>query len=110
MTTTPRSFSHIGLSVPDLERAVEFYTEVLGLYMIMEPTEVVEDDSPIGVMCTDVFGAGWGGLRIAHFATADRVGIEILVPRQLRTREQSRAPAPRYVPLLRPGPRRRGPG
>ncbi len=77
MTTTPRSFSHIGLSVPDLERAVEFYTEVLGLYMIMEPTEVVEDDSPIGVMCTDVFGAGWGSLRIAHFATADRVGIEI---------------------------------
>ena len=77
MTPTPRSFSHIGLSVPDLERAVEFYTEVLGLYMIMEPTEVVEDDSPIGVMCTDVFGAGWGSLRIAHFATADRVGIEI---------------------------------
>ncbi len=77
MTPTPRSFSHIGLSVPDLERAIEFYTEVLGLYMIMEPTEVVEDDSPIGVMCTDVFGAGWGSLRIAHFATADRVGIEI---------------------------------
>lgn len=26
----PRSFSHIGISVPDLEAAVKFYTEVLG--------------------------------------------------------------------------------
>lgn len=26
----PKAFSHIGLSVPDLDKAVEFYTEVLG--------------------------------------------------------------------------------
>lgn len=25
----PRTFSHIGISVPDLEAAVKFYTEVL---------------------------------------------------------------------------------
>ena len=55
MNVSPKTFSHIGLSVPDLEAAVKFYTEVLGLYTIMEPTEVIEDDSPIGVMCTDVF-------------------------------------------------------
>ncbi|MFY1679692.1 VOC family protein [Streptomyces sp. WMMC905] len=30
----PRTFSHIGISVPDLERAVSFYTEVLGWYVI----------------------------------------------------------------------------
>lgn len=54
--TYPRSFSHIGISVPDLEAAVKFYTEVLGWYLIMEPTEIVEDDSAIGEMCTDVFG------------------------------------------------------
>ena len=77
MLPTPRSFSHIGLSVPDLDAAVKFYTEVLGLYTIMQPTDVTEDDSPVGIMCTDVFGAGWGSLRIAHLATADRVGIEI---------------------------------
>lgn len=43
----------------------------------MKPTDVTEDDSAVGVMCTDVFGPGWGSLRIAHLATADRVGIEI---------------------------------
>ena len=77
MKVSPKTFSHIGLSVPDLEAAVKFYTEVLGLYTIMEPTEVFEDESPIGVMCTDVFGPDWKSLKIAHLATADRVGIEI---------------------------------
>jgi len=77
MAPYPRSFSHIGLSVPDLDAAVAFYREVLGLYLIMTPTEVVEDDSDIGRMCTDVFGPGWKRLRIAHMATADRIGIEL---------------------------------
>ncbi|MET4693125.1 lactoylglutathione lyase family protein [Endozoicomonas lisbonensis] len=73
----PRSFSHIGLSVPDLEKAVEFYTEVLGWYLIMPPTDITEDNSAIGVMCTDVFGSGWGSFRIAHLSTGDRIGVEI---------------------------------
>lgn len=77
MTRYPRTFSHIGLSVPDVDAAVKFYSEVLGFYLIMPPTDVVEDDSDIGVMCSDVFGPDWRKLRIAHMATADRIGIEI---------------------------------
>jgi len=73
----PRNFSHIGISVPDLEQAVKFYTEVMGWYLIMEPTEIEEDDSAIGEMCTDVFGAGWGSFRIAHLSTGDRIGVEL---------------------------------
>jgi len=75
--TYPRAFSHIGISVPDLERAVEFYTEVMGWYLIFPPTEVVEDGSAIGVMCKDVFGAGFGSFRIAHLATVDGIGVEL---------------------------------
>ncbi|MBM7663953.1 lactoylglutathione lyase family protein [Solibacillus kalamii] len=75
--TYPRTFSHIGISVPDLEVAVKFYTEVMGWYIIMEPSEVMEDDSAIGIMCKDVFGTGWGQFRIAHLATGDRIGIEM---------------------------------
>jgi catechol 2,3-dioxygenase-like lactoylglutathione lyase family enzyme len=40
----PRTFSHIGISVPDLDAAVKFYTEVLGWYLIMEPTDITEDN------------------------------------------------------------------
>ena len=73
----PRNFSHIGISVPDLKAAVKFYTEVLEWYVIMEPTKIVEDDSPIGDMCTDVFGKGWESFNIAHLSTGDRIGVEL---------------------------------
>lgn len=73
----PRSFSHIGLSVPDLDKAVQFYTEVMGWYILMEPSEVKEDDSAIGIMCKDVFGTDWGHFRIAHLSTSNGIGIEM---------------------------------
>jgi lactoylglutathione lyase family protein len=76
-TPTLCTFSHIGLSVPDLDKAIKFYGEVLGFYVIMQPTEVIEVDSDIGQLCSDVFGAGWGRMSIAHLATADRIGFEL---------------------------------
>jgi len=45
--TYPRSFSHIGLSITDLDAAIKFYIEVMGSF------------------------------RIAHLSTGDRVGVEI---------------------------------
>ncbi|WP_214710048.1 MULTISPECIES: lactoylglutathione lyase family protein [unclassified Exiguobacterium] len=75
--TYPRTFSHIGLSVPSVTEAVKFYEDVMGWNTIMQPSEVVEDDSPIGVMCSDVFGPGWGSFRIAHMSTGDKIGIEL---------------------------------
>ncbi|TMN46168.1 lactoylglutathione lyase family protein, partial [Pseudoalteromonas piscicida] len=67
----------MGVSVPTLAQAVNFYTEVLSWYLIMTPTVITEDKSPIGEMCTDVFGAGWGSFKIAHLSTGDRVGVEL---------------------------------
>lgn len=49
----------------------------MGWYLIMPPAAITEDDSAIGVMCTDVFDAGWGSFRIAHLSTSDRLGVEI---------------------------------
>ena len=74
----PRAFSHIGITVPDLDKAVKFYKETLGWYLIMEPTEVKEEkDTAIGQMCIDVFGEDWGSFRIAHLSTSDKIGVEL---------------------------------
>ena len=88
-TPYPRTFSHIGISVTDLDKAVEFYTQVLGWYLIMKPTEITEDDSAIGQMCTDVFGAGWERFRIAHLSTGDRIGVELFEFKNAEQRENN---------------------
>lgn len=76
--TYPKSFSHIGITVPDIEKAVKFYTEVMGWYIIMPPNTVKEEsETAIGQMCLDVFGKGWGKFHIAHLSTSDGIGIEL---------------------------------
>ncbi|WP_179353916.1 VOC family protein [Winogradskyella vidalii] len=77
-TTYPKSFSHIGLTVPDINKAVKFYSEVMGWYIIMEPSTVKkESETAIGQMCIDVFGEDWETFEIAHLATSDGIGIEL---------------------------------
>lgn len=74
----PKAFSHIGITVPNIQKAVEFYSEVMGWYVIMAPTVInEEDETAIGKMCIDVFGKAWGSFEIAHLSTSDGVGIEI---------------------------------
>lgn len=74
----PRSFSHIGISVPNIEKAVAFYKEVMGWYVIMEPSPVKkESETAIGQMCIDVFGEDWETFDIAHMSTSDGTGIEL---------------------------------
>jgi predicted enzyme related to lactoylglutathione lyase len=43
LSNYPRTFSHIGISVPDVVKAVEFYGEVMGWYVIMKPTVITEE-------------------------------------------------------------------
>lgn len=78
MNNYPRAFSHIGITVPDIKEAVEFYKEVMGWYVMMEPTVVEKDSSTaIGQMCIDVFGDDWERFKIAHLSTSDTIGIEL---------------------------------
>jgi lactoylglutathione lyase family protein len=74
----PRSFSHIGITVPNLQEAVRFYSEVMGWYIIMEPSVIKKErETAIGQMCIDVFGEDWETFEIAHLATSDGIGIEL---------------------------------
>ena len=74
----PRSLSHIGLTVQDLDKAFKFYTTVMGWYVIMPPTVIKEDpDTAAGKMCIEVFGKGFEEFKICHLSTGDRLGVEI---------------------------------
>ncbi|WP_152286603.1 VOC family protein [Flavicella marina] len=74
----PKSFSHIGITVPDIKKAVDFYKDTMGWYVIMEPSLVKkEKETAIGQMCIDVFGDNWESFEIAHLATSDGIGIEL---------------------------------
>ncbi|MBU2946389.1 lactoylglutathione lyase family protein [Zobellia uliginosa] len=74
----PKSFSHIGITVPKLIEAVTFYSDVMGWYVIMAPSKVKkEKETAIGQMCIDVFGEDWEEFEIAHMSTSDGVGIEL---------------------------------
>ena len=35
-----RGIHHVGITVPDLDRAIEFYTEILGLEFFDPPSQI----------------------------------------------------------------------
>ena len=72
-----RALDHVGISVPDIAAAVAWYRDILGCYVLMEPIEGYADDSYFGQIVADIFGADFKGMKIAHLATADGVGIEL---------------------------------
>ncbi|WP_372773649.1 lactoylglutathione lyase family protein [Mangrovibacterium sp.] len=91
--TYPKTFSHIGITVPNIEEAVKFYTEVMGFYVIMEPTVVTEENkTAIGQMCIDVFGEGWGTFKIAHLSSSDRIGFELFEFKESKTQKPTFEP------------------
>lgn len=68
---------HVGLSVPDLERATRWYGEVLGLDPLGPPTDVLPGHRHAGVVAADVLGDGVGALRQRHLTGANGVGLEL---------------------------------
>ncbi|SHJ99346.1 VOC family protein [Pseudozobellia thermophila] len=77
-TNYPKSFSHIGITVPDIHKGVKFYSEVMGWYIIMEASKIKKErETAIGQMCIDVFGEEWTEFEIAHLSTSDGIGVEL---------------------------------
>ncbi|MFB2580614.1 VOC family protein [Herbiconiux sp. P15] len=79
MATPPpaTAFSHVGVTVPDLEKAIDWYRETLGYYLLTGPLEVLEDDSPLGIAAANIYGVGFTSFRFAHLCGADGAGLEL---------------------------------
>lgn len=69
--------NHVGVSVPDIGAAMEWYGRVFGFTVIAEPVEVRNDDSHFGNLAADICGARFGGMKIAHMVSGDGVGFEL---------------------------------
>lgn len=74
----PIAFSHVGLSVSNIEEAIEFYKEVFGWYHLAGPWPIKRDGGSTSDFCDTVYGEDWTGFKLAHMSTSDRVGIELL--------------------------------
>jgi catechol 2,3-dioxygenase-like lactoylglutathione lyase family enzyme len=64
---------HVGLCVPDIERAIEFYVNAFGLELLVGPFSIPEDDDA----ARDVFGPAFRAARQAHLVGEDGVGLEL---------------------------------
>lgn len=77
MVTQPFTAPHIGLTVPDLDAAIDWYVAVLGFRLLAGPLDVSEHGHPLGKAAQAIYGKGYGHFRFAHLATPDHVGLEL---------------------------------
>jgi catechol 2,3-dioxygenase-like lactoylglutathione lyase family enzyme len=73
----PKTINHIAVSVPNLEKAMKWYTEILGFAVIKQPVKILVDDSLIGIALKDIHGPKLMKMRMAWLSSANQEGLEI---------------------------------
>jgi len=68
--------NHIGITVGDIDRAVDWYVSVFGL-RVLDGVIVCDTTTPGADRRADVFGDRWGGMKLAHLLTENGAGIEL---------------------------------
>jgi catechol 2,3-dioxygenase-like lactoylglutathione lyase family enzyme len=68
--------NHVGITVADIDAAVEFYTGAFGMTVLVGPSDA-STETEGARRRLDVFGARWKHMKLAHLADADGVGFEI---------------------------------
>jgi catechol 2,3-dioxygenase-like lactoylglutathione lyase family enzyme len=77
IVTYPRTVNHVAISVPDIEKAVQWYNNVLGFVVIKGPIEIEVDNSLVGIVLKNIHGPRLKRLRAAWLISGNQVGIEI---------------------------------
>jgi catechol 2,3-dioxygenase-like lactoylglutathione lyase family enzyme len=68
--------NHIGVTVGNLDEAIEFYTGVLGLELLVG-SETASKNTPGADRRAQVFGQHWGEMKLAHLADGNGTGVEL---------------------------------
>ena len=67
--------THVGVAVPELERALHWYSEVLSFEPLGETTRVREDEGHAGLVAADVLGSG--SFLQGQLVGVNGVGLEL---------------------------------
>lgn len=71
--TVPRTITHIGLTVPNIDEAIDWYEEIFGFQLLNDPYTVsCQSDSPE----RHIFGE-FDEVTFAHLGTGNQVGLEL---------------------------------
>ena len=71
------AIAHVGISVPDVERASRWYQDVLGLDPLGALVTVSDRNRHARRVAADVLGDCVGGFRQSHLAGANGVALEL---------------------------------
>jgi catechol 2,3-dioxygenase-like lactoylglutathione lyase family enzyme len=70
----PRAFNHVGMTVPDIDRAIDWYGRVLGFSLIFRRVLEYRPDVP---EVREIFGESFRRAHQAHLLSAGGVGLEL---------------------------------
>ncbi|MDQ3853457.1 MAG: hypothetical protein M3251_05220 [Thermoproteota archaeon] len=79
-----RTFNHVGVSVTDIDSAMQWYRDVLRMIPLVGPTEMTtyekdrqNYDPHLVTLIKTIFGPRLGKLKVCHMSSANGVGIEL---------------------------------
>lgn len=61
---SPKTINHIAISVPDLEKGMKWYQEVMGFTVVRGPVDLNTSDKAVGNVLRNIFGSKFRRLRI----------------------------------------------
>ena len=68
------ALNHLGLTVPDIDRAIDWYGQVMGFRLIFRRILQVRPDVP---EVSQIFGPSFKSAHQAHLVTANGIGLEL---------------------------------
>jgi len=78
----PKAVNHVAVTVTDIQKAMKWYRDVMGMTVLAEPMEISgiplkEKDKHISNLVRTVFGQNLGKFLICHLVSSNGVGIEL---------------------------------
>lgn len=86
------TITHVGLAVPDLDKAIDWYKKVFNFYVMAGPFEFDEKDDNADSMTQDLQGFEVKKMRNVHLMSSGGVGIELFEFQDSPFKEESYSP------------------